>query len=161
MRRAGACGAAGRAARRRLGDPGRRREPPLRDRFAAYEQLWARIVDGSGNLAYRLALNSLSGARGAAGFHPRAFAAEVDDPRAIVPLAEAIARADAAEAQRLGWSCSANGAVVLGLEPRGRPSSSHGGATSPPCSVAMRRSASRIAAGLDFAEPLTAGRGRG
>lgn len=75
------------------------------DRFAAYERLWARIVEGSGNFAYQLALNSLSGARGAdGGIDSRAFAAEVDDARDAVPLAEAIAGGDGETAQRLARS---------------------------------------------------------
>src|SRR4051794_27950095 len=83
------------------GIPSPAANPRYADRFAAYERLWARIVDGSGNLAYRLALNSLSGARGSGGIDPHAFASEVDDPGAAVPLAEAIARGDGDAAEHL------------------------------------------------------------
>jgi GntR family transcriptional regulator, transcriptional repressor for pyruvate dehydrogenase complex len=64
------------------------------DRFEAYEAFWGRIVDGSDNLAYRLAFNSLVGARHGGGIDPRVYAAEVDDAAAALPLAEAIARGD-------------------------------------------------------------------
>jgi DNA-binding FadR family transcriptional regulator len=64
------------------------------DRFEAYEALWARIVEGSGNLAYRLAFNSLVGARHGGGIDPRVYATEVDDPGAALPLAQAIAAGD-------------------------------------------------------------------
>lgn len=61
-------------------------------RFRAYEAFWARIVEGSGNLTYRLAFNSLVSARDAGGIDTALYAAEVDDARAAtVPLAEAIA----------------------------------------------------------------------
>jgi DNA-binding FadR family transcriptional regulator len=73
------------------------------DRFAAYERLWARIVDGSGNVVYRLGLNTLMAARVGGGVDPRAFAAEVDDPGATIPLAEAIADADPERARRLAF----------------------------------------------------------
>ncbi len=67
-------------------------------RFAAYETLWARIVDGSGNLAYRFALNSLTGARAGGAIDTAAYAAEVDDPAVAVALARTIADGDAEEA---------------------------------------------------------------
>jgi DNA-binding FadR family transcriptional regulator len=72
-------------------------------RFRAYEAFWARIVDGSGNLTYRLAFNSLVGARDAGGIALSIYAAEVDDARsAAIPLAEAIAARDGARAAALG-----------------------------------------------------------
>jgi DNA-binding FadR family transcriptional regulator len=65
-------------------------------RFRAYEAFWARIVAGSGNLTYRLAFNSLVGARDAGGIDTALYVAEVDDARAAtVPLATAIAGGDA------------------------------------------------------------------
>jgi DNA-binding FadR family transcriptional regulator len=65
-------------------------------RFRAYEAFWARIVQGSGNLTYRLAFNSLVGARDAGGIDTALYAAEVDDARAsAVPLATAIASGEA------------------------------------------------------------------
>ena len=68
------------------------------ERLEAYERLWECIVDGSGNLAYRLALNSLIGARHGQGVDPAIYAAEVDDPAAIGRLAKAVAGADPARA---------------------------------------------------------------
>jgi GntR family transcriptional repressor for pyruvate dehydrogenase complex len=70
-------------------------------RFEAYEALWARIVEGSANVAYRLAFNSLVGARHGGGIDPRTYAAEVDDAEAAVPLAEAIAAGDGERAGTL------------------------------------------------------------
>jgi GntR family transcriptional repressor for pyruvate dehydrogenase complex len=65
-------------------------------RFRAYEAFWARIVAGSGNITYRLAFNSLVGARDAGGIDTTLYVAEVDDARAAaVPLATAIAGGDA------------------------------------------------------------------
>lgn len=63
-------------------------------RFDAYEALWAAIVRGSGNVAYRLAFNSLVGARHGGGIDPQLYAAEVDDRDAAIALAEAIAAGD-------------------------------------------------------------------
>lgn len=71
-------------------------------RFRAYEAFWARIVDGSGNLTYRLAFNSLVGARDAGGIALAIYQAEVDDARAAaMPLAKAITARDGDEAARL------------------------------------------------------------
>jgi GntR family transcriptional repressor for pyruvate dehydrogenase complex len=71
-------------------------------RFRAYEAFWARIVDGSGNLTYRLAFNSLVGARDGGGITREAYVAEVDDARsAAVPLARAVAARDAETSERL------------------------------------------------------------
>jgi len=63
-------------------------------RFDSYEALWAAIVRGSGNVAYRLAFNSLVGARHGGGIDPQLYAAEVDDRDAAIALAEAIAAGD-------------------------------------------------------------------
>ena len=61
----------------------------------AYERLWQRIVEGSGNVAYRLAFNSLVAARHpAGGVPPAAYGAELGDPAAIAALAAAIAQGD-------------------------------------------------------------------
>ena len=70
------------------------------ERLAAYERMWASIVAGSRNVAYRLAFNSLVAARHAEGFDARVYAAEVDDAAAAGRLAAAIGEgeADAAEA---------------------------------------------------------------
>jgi DNA-binding FadR family transcriptional regulator len=71
-------------------------------RFRAYEAFWARIVDGAGNLTYRLAFNSLVGARDGGGIALEVYAAEVDDARSsAVPLARAIAARDADTSGRL------------------------------------------------------------
>jgi DNA-binding FadR family transcriptional regulator len=68
-------------------------------RFRAYEAFWARIVEGAGNLTYRLAFNSLVGARDGGGIALSIYAAEVDDARAAaVPLADAIAARDGTRA---------------------------------------------------------------
>jgi len=71
-------------------------------RFRAYEAFWAQIIEGAGNLAYRLAFNSLVGARDDGGIAREAYASEVDDARAVaVPLAHAIAARDADMANHL------------------------------------------------------------
>jgi DNA-binding FadR family transcriptional regulator len=64
-------------------------EPPVGD----YVELWGEIVDGSGNLAYRLALNSLNAALDSL----PALAAELtpDDPADLRRLGEAIGGGDA------------------------------------------------------------------
>ena len=69
-------------------------------RLDAYERMWARIVGGSRNVAYRLAFNSLVAARHADGFDATVYAAEVDDAAAAGRLAAAIeaGESDAAEA---------------------------------------------------------------
>ncbi len=73
-------------------------------RLIAYESLWADIVDGSGNLAYRLAYNALVAARRGDGRAPgtldaRIYAAEIDDRAAVAGLADAIGHGNAREAQ--------------------------------------------------------------
>jgi GntR family transcriptional repressor for pyruvate dehydrogenase complex len=85
---------------RRLGgalrDPAEHRR--YQDRFEAYEAMWARIVDGSDNLAYRLAFNTLVGSRHDGDVDLRLYAGEVDDPAAGRQLALSIAHGDADEA---------------------------------------------------------------
>jgi GntR family transcriptional repressor for pyruvate dehydrogenase complex len=73
--------------------------PRYLDRFEAYDRLWATIVHGSGNLAYRLAYNTLMGAGGSNGVDPKVFAGEVDDPAPGRELADAVARGDGARAE--------------------------------------------------------------
>ncbi len=68
-------------------------------RLEAYEALWAAIVDGSGNLAYRLAYNALVAARHGRGLDARIYAAEIDDPAAAARLAGVIAQGDGERAQ--------------------------------------------------------------
>ena len=70
------------------------------DRLLAYEALWERILAGAGNVAYRLAFNSLVAARHGHGVDPAIYAAEIDDPAAIRGLADAIASGDPEHARR-------------------------------------------------------------
>lgn len=63
-------------------------------RLRAYELLWLRIVTGSGNVAYRLAFNSLVAARHGDGFTGEVYAAEVADLALARAIADAIARGD-------------------------------------------------------------------
>lgn len=63
-------------------------------RNAHYEVLWDLIVDGSQNIAYRLALTTLVGQQ-VASVSPDAVARELGDPDAIEALARAIAERDA------------------------------------------------------------------
>lgn len=71
------------------------------ERFLAYERLWSVIVDASDNLAYRLAFNTLVGARKGRDEDLRVYQAEVDDPAAARRLALSIAQGDADDAARL------------------------------------------------------------
>lgn len=68
------------------------------DRLRAYEVLWLRIVEGSGNLAYRLAFNSLVAARHGDGVSGEIYAAELAGPEGIRELAHAIAAGEGDEA---------------------------------------------------------------
>ena len=71
------------------------------ERLTAYEALWSAIVEGSGNLAYRLAYNALVAARHeGGGIDPRVYAGELEDPAASARLATAIAARDGALAAR-------------------------------------------------------------
>jgi DNA-binding FadR family transcriptional regulator len=63
-------------------------------RTALYDVLWDRIIDGSGNLAYRLALNTLVAGQRVLSFDVTVVGAEVADHDAIRALARAIADAD-------------------------------------------------------------------
>ena len=64
--------------------------------IAAFVALWGRIVDGSGNLAYRLGLNSLNGALDAYPLLGELLAPR--DADALRALGDAIARGDEAGA---------------------------------------------------------------
>lgn len=66
---------------------------------AAYEDLWRAVVAGSGNVAYRLMLNSLNVA--VAAFPELAAALAPDDPGALRALAEALDEGDADRAAAL------------------------------------------------------------
>jgi DNA-binding FadR family transcriptional regulator len=70
------------------------------ERLTAYEELWARILAGAGNVAYRLAFNSLVAARHGHGVDPTTYAAEIDDARAVEGLVAAIASGDPERARR-------------------------------------------------------------
>ena len=67
-------------------------EPAARN--AHYEVLWDLIVDGSANLAYRLALTTLVAGQQVASVGPDAVAAELGDVRAIRALARAVVAGD-------------------------------------------------------------------
>jgi GntR family transcriptional regulator, transcriptional repressor for pyruvate dehydrogenase complex len=69
-------------------------------RNVEYERLWDRIVDGAGNIAYRLALNTLVAGQHVLVLDADRVAGELGDPDAIRALAAAIAerRPDAARA---------------------------------------------------------------
>ena len=68
----------------------------------AYERLWERIIDGAGNVAYRLTFNSLVTARhGRRGVPPAAYSRELAAGAAIEALAAAIAAGEADEAARV------------------------------------------------------------
>ena len=72
-------------------------EPEARN--AEYERLWDAIVDGSGNVAYRLALNTLVAGQHVLVLDARRVAHELGDPEAIRALAGAIADGDATAAR--------------------------------------------------------------
>ena len=63
-------------------------------RTAVYDVLWDRIIDGCGNLAYRLALNTLVAGQRVLSFDASVVGAEVADHDAVRALARAIAAAD-------------------------------------------------------------------
>jgi GntR family transcriptional regulator, transcriptional repressor for pyruvate dehydrogenase complex len=65
-----------------------------------YAQLWRAVVNGSGNVAYRLALNSLVDALD--GFAELAAAVRPRDGRRVRALGDAVAAADPAQAARCG-----------------------------------------------------------
>jgi DNA-binding FadR family transcriptional regulator len=74
-------------------------EPEARN--AEYEQLWATVVDAAGNVAYRLALNTLVAGQHVLVLDAGRVAAELDDPAAIRALAGAIAQGEPARARAL------------------------------------------------------------
>ncbi|QEC46555.1 FadR family transcriptional regulator [Baekduia soli] len=63
-------------------------------RTAIYDVLWDAIVEGSGNLAYRLALNTLVAGQRLLSFDAALVGAEVADGDAVRALAAAIAAGD-------------------------------------------------------------------
>jgi DNA-binding FadR family transcriptional regulator len=70
-------------------------------RNAEYERLWDAIVDGSGNVAYRLALNTLVAGQHVLVLDARRVARELGDAEAIRALAGAIADGDGAGARAI------------------------------------------------------------
>jgi DNA-binding FadR family transcriptional regulator len=76
-------------------------EPDLGARTAHYDALWEEIVDGSGNIAYRLALTTLVAGQRVLELDADLVGAELRDGHAIERLAEAIAGGDADGAARL------------------------------------------------------------
>lgn len=63
-------------------------------RAAHYDLLWDGIVEGSGNIAYRLALTTLVARQRLASVAPEAIGGELADPDAIRSLAQAIGDGD-------------------------------------------------------------------
>jgi DNA-binding FadR family transcriptional regulator len=63
-------------------------------RTAIYDVLWDRIIDGSGNLAYRLALNTLVAGQRVLSFDAATVGGEIADGPAVQRLADAIADGD-------------------------------------------------------------------
>jgi DNA-binding FadR family transcriptional regulator len=63
-------------------------------RTAIYDVIWDGIIDGSGNLAYRLALNTLVAGQRVLSFDASVVGAEVADEDAVAALTGAIAGGD-------------------------------------------------------------------
>jgi GntR family transcriptional repressor for pyruvate dehydrogenase complex len=74
-------------------------EPDARN--AEYERLWDVVVDGAGNLAYRLALNTLVAGQHVLVLDAARVRDELEDPAAIRALAAAIAAREPATARAL------------------------------------------------------------
>jgi DNA-binding FadR family transcriptional regulator len=74
-------------------------EPEARN--TEYERFWDLVVDGAGNVAYRLALNTLVAGQHVLVLDAERVRAELDDPAAIRALAAAIAAGEAASARRM------------------------------------------------------------
>jgi DNA-binding FadR family transcriptional regulator len=70
----------------------------LAARNAHYEVLWDQIVDGSDNIAYRLALTTLVSRQRIASIDAAAVAAELEDTAAIRALVRAIEQSDSEQA---------------------------------------------------------------
>jgi GntR family transcriptional repressor for pyruvate dehydrogenase complex len=74
-------------------------EPEARN--TEYERLWDLVVDGAGNVAYRLALNTLVTGQHVLVLDAERVRAELGDPAAVRALAEAIAAGEAASARAI------------------------------------------------------------
>jgi GntR family transcriptional regulator, transcriptional repressor for pyruvate dehydrogenase complex len=72
----------------------------LQDRNPIYERLWETIVDGSGNVAYRLALNTLIAGQRLLRFDAVLVARELASPERIHHLVDAIVDGDEGAAER-------------------------------------------------------------
>ena len=70
-------------------------------RNVEYERFWGVVVDGAGNVAYRLALNTLVAGQHVLVLDAERVHAELDDAPAIRALARAIADGDPGAARRL------------------------------------------------------------
>ena len=70
-------------------------------RNVEYERLWDTVIDGAGNVAYRLALNTLVTGQHVLVLDAERVRAELDDPGAIRALAGAIAQGEALRARAL------------------------------------------------------------
>lgn len=60
-------------------------------RTAIYDVIWDRVIDASGNLAYRLALNTLVAGQRVIPFDAATVGQEISDAPAVIALVEAIA----------------------------------------------------------------------
>jgi GntR family transcriptional repressor for pyruvate dehydrogenase complex len=76
----------------------------VEERIAEYEAFWDLVVEGSGNLAYRLALTTLQEGQRVLAFDAGTVGAELDDPDDVRRLAGVIADGDAEAAGRLARS---------------------------------------------------------
>jgi GntR family transcriptional regulator, transcriptional repressor for pyruvate dehydrogenase complex len=74
-------------------------EPEARN--TEYERLWDLVVDGAGNVAYRLALNTLVTGQHVLVLDAERVRAELGDPAAVRALAEASAAGEAASARAI------------------------------------------------------------
>ncbi|MBI5105833.1 MAG: FadR family transcriptional regulator [Solirubrobacterales bacterium] len=77
-------------------------EADLAERLPVYDALWDLVVEASGNLAYRLALNTLVAGQRVLPFDARTVGAELADPPAIRALTAAIAAGDEPGAHAAG-----------------------------------------------------------
>ena len=66
-----------------------------------YERLWDTVVDGAGNVAYRLALNTLVAGQHVLVLDAERVRAELDDPARSAPWPRAIAQGEPARARAL------------------------------------------------------------
>jgi DNA-binding FadR family transcriptional regulator len=101
---------------------------PFSERADLYAAFWEAMVDGAGNLAYRLAFNSLIAAQHHGPIDPRIHAAEIDDGRAQEALAAAVAAGDGDRAAALARDLLDRTVAALESPTDDSP---HGGAPAP------------------------------